>query len=227
MGGAQPRGGSAPPGARAARALSLSWHRIMSEHDSNNSFRSESGGFPAHRLVDDLKRGDSCAATELHELFAPRLLRFVQRRMNPRLIRRLDADDVVQSAFRSFFRVVGDRDWESDGRAERVCSLLYAITLNKLHASCRFHAAEKRSIASEVYQTERLSRHDEQQAAILLAEEFEHVMIQNTPRHREIFELLMCGHSEETVADMKQCSVRTVYRVFERLTVQLQSRLSG
>lgn len=183
-------------------------------------------GVTADELISDLKEGDSIAATRLHQLCAPRLIAFVRQRINPDLARRLDAEDVVQSAFRSFFRVVGADDWDSGGKAQRVWSLLYAITLNKLKVNCRYHTAAKRSVGKEVYDTETLALDDTQQPELIFAEELEWVLQRNTTKHQRILELLLSGHTEAEVAELQNCSVRTVYRVLERVTNQLQTRLS-
>jgi RNA polymerase sigma-70 factor (ECF subfamily) len=177
-------------------------------------------------LVMNLQAGDSVAAYQLHELYAQRLLSAVRQRMNPALRRRMDPEDVVQSAFRSFFRVVGSDGWRSRGPAGEVWSLLLAITLNKLNGKIRFHGAEKRSVSREVYDVDTICGADRQEAEAIFIDELEYVMRENTPQHRQILELLLRGDSESEVAENMKCSLRTVYRVLERVTSQLRSHLS-
>ena len=186
----------------------------------------KSGQLDPQDLVMSLQRGDFVAAHQLHDLYAQRLLSAVRHRMNPALRRRMDPEDVLQSAFRSFFRVVGSKDWGARGRTEQVWSLLYAITLNKLNAKIRFHAAGKRSVSREVYEVDSIWDADTQQAEAIFVDELEYVMRENTPQHRQILELLLSGKSEADVAEIMKCSLRTVYRVLERVTGQLQSHLS-
>jgi DNA-directed RNA polymerase specialized sigma24 family protein len=186
----------------------------------------QSGQMDPQDLVRKLQAGDSVAAGQLHDLYVRRLLSTVRQRMNPALRRRLDPEDIVQSAFRSFFRVVSTNDWHSQGRAGQVWSLLHAITLNKLNAKIRFHAAGKRSVTREVYEVDSICDADAQQAEAIFIDELQRVMCENTPQHRQILELLLSGVSEAEVAISMKCSLRTVYRVLERVTSQLRSQVS-
>lgn len=191
----------------------------------SNSFRKNRQASPA-KLVSNFQNGDSNAASQLHQLFARRLLALVRQRMNPAFNRRLDPEDIVQSAFRSFFRVVSADSWTPDGRSEQVWSLLCAITVNKLNARVRFHSAAKRSVEREVFAIESLSQRDMQEAEAIFVDELECVMRENTERQQQILKLLLGGRSEAEVAELKQCSLRTVYRVLERVVDQLQTRLN-
>src|SRR5262245_4565831 len=49
------------------------------------------------------QQGDEAAAAALYARYAGRLHALARRRLTPQLARRLDPDDVVQSACRSFF----------------------------------------------------------------------------------------------------------------------------
>lgn len=180
----------------------------------------------AANLISNLQNGDSDAASQLHQLFARRLMTLVRQRMNPAFNRRLDPEDIVQSAFRSFFRVVSADSWTPHGRSEQVWSLLCAITINKLNARIRFHSAAKRSVEREEFAIESLSQCNMQEAEAIFVDELECVMRENTERQQQILELLLGGRSETEVAELKQCSLRTVYRVLERVVDQLQTRLS-
>jgi hypothetical protein len=61
---------------------------------------------------------------------------------------RIDAEDVVQSAYRSFFASIQDGRYTLD-RGGDVWQLLVAITLHKLHDQVRWHMADKRAVGSE------------------------------------------------------------------------------
>ena len=50
-----------------------------------------------------LTAGEEDAAAEAFDLYVDRLAALAQSRLSARLAQRIDADDVVQSAFRSFF----------------------------------------------------------------------------------------------------------------------------
>ena len=54
-------------------------------------------------LLDRVRQGDEQAATELFDRYVERLIRLAQSRLSAKLRRRVDAEDVVQSVYRSFF----------------------------------------------------------------------------------------------------------------------------
>ena len=59
----------------------------------------------AHQLLERIREGDEQAATELFDRYVDRLIELARSRLSPKLARRLDPEDVVQSACRSFFRL--------------------------------------------------------------------------------------------------------------------------
>ncbi len=54
-------------------------------------------------LLDRYRHGDDVAADALYQRYADRLLTLARSRLSRQLARRIDAEDVVQSAYRSFF----------------------------------------------------------------------------------------------------------------------------
>jgi hypothetical protein len=62
----------------------------------------------AQELLDRLKQGDETAAGELLDRYASRLIALAMSRIHGRLQRRIDPEDIVQSALGSFFRRAGD-----------------------------------------------------------------------------------------------------------------------
>src|SRR5438093_12587143 len=63
---------------------------------------------PSAELVARWGGGDEAAAREIFERYVDRLTRLARVRLSTKLAARLDPDDVVMSAYRSFF--VGARD---------------------------------------------------------------------------------------------------------------------
>ena len=57
-----------------------------------------------NRLVKAAGNGDSIAGQEMYDRFAERIRRLAGSKLNNRLSSKLDAEDIVQSVFRSFFR---------------------------------------------------------------------------------------------------------------------------
>ena len=102
----------------------------------------------SRHLLERWREGDQQAATELFERYANRLIGLAQRHLNERLGRRLDAEDVVQSVFNSFFVRTRDGAFilEESGELWR---LLVTMTLNKLDDQIRHHTADKRNVTQE------------------------------------------------------------------------------
>src|SRR5262249_61833539 len=77
------------------------------------------------------REGDQQAAAEIFRRYVGRLIGIVQARLSAKLARRVDPEDVVQSAYRSFF--AGARNGQYDLPLGRdLWRLLVAITLHKL-----------------------------------------------------------------------------------------------
>src|SRR5262245_34314019 len=99
-------------------------------------------------LMARLRSGEDAAAREVFERFASRLIALTRTRFNRVLARKVDPEDVVQSAFKSFFLshragklAVGD----SDG----LWHLLTLITLRKCADRAEYFLADRRDAARE------------------------------------------------------------------------------
>ncbi len=100
-------------------------------------------------IVARWRAGDQQAAGALFRRYAERLLALARSRLSSRLARHIDPEDVVQSAYRSFF---------SGARAGRyvlkrsgdLWRLLVAITLPKLHHQVERPPAGKRRYPREM-----------------------------------------------------------------------------
>lgn len=101
------------------------------------------------RLIADFQSGDQEAAIERHDQYRDRLMQLVSGRLHPSFGRRLGLEDVVQSAIRSFLRIVSTTNESDRAPANRVWSLLAAIAIYNLNAKLRFHLASKRTINQE------------------------------------------------------------------------------
>ncbi|MBI3468610.1 MAG: hypothetical protein HY000_36880, partial [Planctomycetes bacterium] len=93
--------------------------------------------------------GDERAAEEIFQRYVSRLVRLARSRLSTKLAARLDAEDVVMSAYRSFFVRArrGQFTWERSGDLWR---LLVEITLHKLYRQVDRHRAARRSVDVEV-----------------------------------------------------------------------------
>lgn len=186
-------------------------------------------------LVARWQAGDQQAAAELFRLYANRLIALARSRLSTTLKQRVDAEDVVQSACRSFF--VGAREGKYElQRGGDLWRLLVAITLHKLRDQVKHHSTEKRSTASERsfgsedsllgIQAQVLTRQPSPVEAVGLIDELEEVMRRLEPVERRMLELRLHGHSLEEIAEATQLSRRTVRRVLERVKQELEQRHS-
>ncbi|HEY1784675.1 MAG TPA: sigma-70 family RNA polymerase sigma factor [Pirellulales bacterium] len=95
-------------------------------------------------LLDRYRRGDGTAADALFEKYTGRLLALARSRLSPQLARRIDADDVIQSTYRSFFMRARQGEFTADREGD-LWRLLATITLHKLWRQAKHHRRAKRS----------------------------------------------------------------------------------
>src|SRR3954465_727650 len=101
------------------------------------------------RLMARLRSGEDAAAREVFERFAGRLVALARGRFNRLLARKVDPEDVVQSAFKSFF--VRHREGKLEvGDCGGLWNLLTLITLRKCADRAEYFLAERRDAAREV-----------------------------------------------------------------------------
>jgi DNA-directed RNA polymerase specialized sigma24 family protein len=99
----------------------------------------------AKDLVQRWRAGDEAAAGELHRRYAQRLWRLADRHMGQLLSRRVDPDDIVQSALGSFFRRTAQGEY-SISHSGALWQLLVRITVNKARQQGERHRAAKRDV---------------------------------------------------------------------------------
>src|SRR5262249_55203707 len=103
---------------------------------------------PSAELLERCRRRDAVAEEALFQRYAGRLLRLAQSRLSPRLAARLDAEDVVLSAYRSFFQLAGKGEIVLHESGD-LWRLLARITVRKVCRNVRRHRADCRSIDRE------------------------------------------------------------------------------
>lgn len=175
-------------------------------------------------LVARWRDGDEGAANHLFRNYADRLVALARSRLSDKFARRIDAEDVVQSAYRSFFSDVRAGRYEiEDG--DDLWQLLVVITLHKLQNQVRKNVAGKRAVDRErgvggdrgwEDVQDHVVRHEPSPVeALALFDELELLMRRLEPLHRQIIELRLQGHDTEAIAAQVQRTQRTVRRVLE------------
>jgi RNA polymerase sigma-70 factor (ECF subfamily) len=186
------------------------------------------------QLLQGHQAGDGDATEELFNRYVDRLIRLARQRLAPKLARRIDPEDVVQSAYRSFFAAAGRGRFVLE-QAGDLWRLLAGITLNKLHRQVERNTAKKRDVSKECGLAEEgsllvgpdvLSREPSPHDVVALADEIELLMRDLDPRHREMFQLRLQGYLIEEIAAQTQRTQRTVLRTLEGIKQTLFTRAS-
>src|SRR5262245_43248536 len=100
------------------------------------------------RLMDQLRSGEDEAARMVFTRFATRLAGLARRNLDARLAVKVDPEDVVQSAYKSFF--IRQRDGELEiGNWDGLWGVLTLITLRKCTDRARHFTAAKRDMGRE------------------------------------------------------------------------------
>jgi RNA polymerase sigma-70 factor, ECF subfamily len=168
--------------------------------------------------------GDESAAREIFERYFERLLALARRRISQRLASRVDPEDVVQSAFRTFFgRYKAGQFTIQD--SEDVCKLLARITVHKTLRQIAFHKAAKRDPSQEAGQgsdgqaqlMEVLDREPTPEAVNAFVDQLDHFLKQLRPEDRQILEMRMQGYNSLEIAEKLGISDRKIRRLMERV----------
>src|SRR5262245_43040033 len=181
-------------------------------------------------LVARWREGDQEAATELFRRYANRLIALARSRLSNKIAHRVDPEDVVQSAYRSFF--AGTREGRYDlQRGGDIWRLLVEITLHKLYGQVRYHSRRKRAVGREedLGSDEKLlhlhvTTHEPSPVeALSLVDQLQQVMRRLLPLHRRMLELRLQGCNLDEIAATTDSGERTVRRVLERVKELLES----
>lgn len=183
---------------------------------------------PSEQLLLRCRTGDEDASREVFERYLVRLTALARSRLAPRLARRTDPEDIVLSAYRSFF--VGARDGRfALQRSGDLWRLLASITLHKLQRQVKRHSAESRDVRREIVAFEEFdfSREPTVEEAVTLADELESILKPLDPFLRRVLELRLQGQSLEEIAAITMRSERTVRRCLAELREAITSRRKG
>ena len=93
------------------------------------------------RFLRQWKEGDESAAEELFNRFSERLVALARSRLSEKLARRVGPEDVVQSAFRSFFREAANDRYSSGTATDRDSVMARRPAMALCSASCAANAS--------------------------------------------------------------------------------------
>lgn len=179
-------------------------------------------------LLQQYQDGQSEAATALFNRYVERLLSLARSRIGAKLKRRIAAEDVVQSAYRSFFVHAKDDRYQLE-RAGDLWRLLASITLNKLRKQVERQTAAKRSVDDEVPAELALlgPKAPEPSAAevVGIVEELHLVLDQLQPSERVVLTARLQGKTVFEICDATGKSERTVRRLLAEAKRKIEKRL--
>ena len=189
----------------------------------------------SQQLVARWRAGDESAADEIFGRYLSRLLALTRNRLSARLNRRVDAEDVVLSAYKTFFRHSRENRYVLQ-RSGDLWRLLVGITMKKLKQNIEFHTAGKRSFRAEDsmqltgdgsvrINVEAVDRGPSPTEALELVGELDSILSSLDESSKAILEMRLAGLSIEQIADEINRSQRTVRRVLEKLRGNLERRL--
>jgi RNA polymerase sigma factor (sigma-70 family) len=188
------------------------------------------------RWIDRLSDGDEEVIGEFWREYSGRLQGLAAQHLKIGLRQRVDPEDVVQSACRTFLRRLQAGDFELAG-AENLWRLLCVITLAKVRAQARFHQRGKRSIENE----QRLDGNPEESRspgfqavergpspdeAAAFADQLDNLLARLDEEERQVVQLKLEDRTNDEIAQAMQCSERTVRRILNRVRSRLRSMLS-
>jgi RNA polymerase sigma-70 factor (ECF subfamily) len=175
-------------------------------------------------LIAEFKAGSESAARELFDKYCERLMKLARRRIGHRMTSRIDPEDVLQSAFRTFFNRVRNDEFEFH-QEDDLFKLLVRLTVHKTLRQIAYHRAQKRNPELEAGQGSEAHEILQQITAgepppeveVALIEEFEKFMGQLQPFDREVLGMKLQGFSTVEIAEKLGSYDRKIRRVLERI----------
>ena len=182
-------------------------------------------------LLERFRQGDTQAADVLFARYVERLVEMVRWQISPSLQKRLDPEDAVHSAYRSFFVRARQGQFVLT-RSGELWKLLVTITLNKLRRQIAHHRAKKRAVARDrPFAVASLGTVDVASGptpleAIAAVDELESFMATLSPLQRHVLELRLQENHWDEIASATGRSERTVRRALEKIRQRWQQELA-
>ena len=187
---------------------------------------------PTDNLLERLQKGDQAAAAGLFRRYVDRLIALARSRLRGAMAGRVDPEDVVQSAYRSFFAASAEGAYDAR-RGDDLWDLLATITLHKVCRQIETFKTQKRAWDRQVQfgsedslvslQPHIVAEQPSPAEATALADEVEHLMRRLDPAQRPVLEMRLQGYQLQEIADRTGQSVRSVRRILDKVKEALQA----
>lgn len=184
-------------------------------------------------LIAAFKAGSETAARDLFDRYCEKLMRLARRRIGQRMTTRVDPEDVIQSAFRTFFVHVKNDEFTFEGEDD-LFKLLVRLTVNKTLRQIAHHRAAKRDPSKEVAQGSsdndilaNITAHEPSpEVEVAVLDELERFLGQLPEFDRRVLELKLQGNSTTEIAEALGSYDRKIRRVLERIEAVAQESTS-
>lgn len=169
-------------------------------------------------LIKSWRAGDPKAAEMLFARYAERLTWLAEQHLSRKVAGRVDGQDVVQSAFRTFFRRAAKGEFQIDSSGA-LWRLLVKITLLKARAKGRFHTAGIRSVHAEVDSgwQEALGHEPGPAEAATLLDLIDTILRDRPALFREVLERRLQGETVADIARALKISRQSIYHILKQL----------
>ncbi len=178
-----------------------------------------------------LQARDDAAAHEVFQRFARQLLAVARRRFAAPYKHKVDPEDVVQSAYKSFFRCHGEGKIEVGGW-DNLWAVLVVITLRKCADRVAYYRAECRDLAREeaappaaearASLAEPRGWEPTPLEAAMLSETLAELLASLDEDERPVIELSLQGYTTQEISEQLGQPERTVRRLRERIRKRLE-----
>jgi len=175
------------------------------------------------------KAGSQSAARELFDRYCEKLMRLARRRIGQRMTSRVDPEDVIQSAFRTFFVHVRNDEFTFDAEDD-LFKLLVRLTVNKSLRQIAHHRAAKRDPHREAGQGSDdadilagvVAHEPSPDMEVAVLDEFARFLEQFPEFERKVLELKLQGNTTTEIAEALGSYDRKIRRVLERIEAVAQ-----
>jgi RNA polymerase sigma-70 factor (ECF subfamily) len=182
-------------------------------------------------FVPDPQASEGQAALAIFERFTRRLIGLARTQLDGRLRHKVDPEEVVQSAYKSFFLRYGEGALAAEGW-DGLWGLLTTITVRKCADRARYHRAECRDLAREAGAAlgaegvdawrDAAGREPTPDEALVLTETVEGLLSGLDGDERAVVELSLQGYSTQEISERLGRAARSVRRLRERVRLQLE-----
>ncbi len=180
--------------------------------------------FSDSSLLVRFQSGEDDAATALYSRYAARLMQLANRTTGDDLSTRVDAEDIVQSVFRTFFRRVSDGHYMIP-EGEELWKLLLVIALNKVRMIAVHHRAAKRNVSQTRSIGDREIEHSTD-ATEVLRMTIDDVLVKLPESHQAVVHARIDGYEIAEIASRVSLSRRSVERILQSFRKRLRETLN-